>query len=78
MTQYELAFYDEVLKAHVMTSNELDEIRNPWADEIEKEDAELERRKAMNQVIVCACFNTLFELSTEKALSFSILYYKFV
>jgi small GTP-binding protein len=53
LTQYELAFYDKVLKAHVMTSNELDEIKNPWADEIEKEDAELERRKAMNQGCQC-------------------------
>jgi Ras-related protein Rab-28 len=45
LSQYELAFYDKVLKAHVTKPNDQDEIRNAWADEIEKEDQELERKK---------------------------------
>jgi small GTP-binding protein len=46
LTQYELAFYDKVLKAYVMPSNQgKEESRNEWADEIEREDAELERKK---------------------------------
>lgn len=45
LTEYELAYYDKVLKAHVTTSNDQHEIKNTWADDIEQEDLEAERRK---------------------------------
>lgn len=41
----ELAFYDKVLTAHVTKSSDVDEGRNAWADDIEREDAEAEARK---------------------------------
>ena len=49
LTDYELAFHDKVLKAHVQTSHEQQEIRNAWADDIEKEDLEAERRKQQSE-----------------------------
>ena len=49
LTQYELAFYDKVLKAHILKPNEQEEVRNAWADEIEKEDMELERKKKLQE-----------------------------
>jgi Ras-related protein Rab-28 len=47
LTEYELAFHDKVLKAYVKPSEGADdEVRNPWADEIEKEDMEAEKKRA--------------------------------
>jgi Ras-related protein Rab-28 len=53
LTDYELAFHDKVLTAHINVKDTRDEERNPWADEIEKEDLEAERRK--NNPIGCNC-----------------------
>lgn len=53
LTEYELAFHDKVLKAHVNVSNEQDEIRNAWADDIEKEDLEAERKKQQGDGACC-------------------------
>ena len=47
LSEYELAYHDKVLIAHIESTNEKNEIRNPWADEIEKEDLEAERRKKL-------------------------------
>lgn len=52
LTEYELAFHDKVLTAHVNTNS--DEIRNDWADEIEKEDMEAERRKQQSANACCS------------------------
>ena len=41
----ELAYYDTVVKAHITKSNIEVEGRTAWADEIEAEDREAERRK---------------------------------
>lgn len=46
LTEYELAFHDKVLKAHITVPDGQDEARNAWAEEIEREDMEAERRKA--------------------------------
>ena len=54
LTEYELAFYDKVLTAHISTKDvSKDEERNAWADEIEKEDLEAERNK--NNGLGCNC-----------------------
>lgn len=53
LTEYELAFHDKVLTAHIVKNESRDEGRNEWADEFEKEDMEAERRK--RQGIGCAC-----------------------
>lgn len=45
LTEFELATHDKVLTAHIQMSSDQDEARNEWADEIEKEDRELEMRK---------------------------------
>jgi Ras-related protein Rab-28 len=50
----ELAFYDVVLKAHV-AATPYDEVRNAYADEIEKEDMEAEARKKKMTESGCAC-----------------------
>jgi hypothetical protein len=54
LTEYELAFHDKVLTAHVTKTGTQDEERNAWAEEIEKEDLEAERRKNQQQD-GCAC-----------------------
>eukprot|EP01038_Epipyxis_sp_PR26KG_P015971 gene15971-21675_t len=54
LTEHELGFYDKVLTTHIDHS-ERDEIRNTWADDIEKEDMELERKKANGSVCSCTC-----------------------
>ncbi len=51
LTEYELAFHDKVLKAHV--EKNADEARNDWAADIEKEDIEAERRKLSSQNACC-------------------------
>lgn len=51
LSEEELACYNKVLKAHIVNNKEKDEVRNSWADEIEKEDMEAERKK--NQPGVC-------------------------
>ncbi|RYH05571.1 GTP-binding protein [archaeon] len=51
LTEFELAVHDKVLKAHIQSSTD-EEARNPWADEIENEDLEAERRKKQQG---CAC-----------------------
>lgn len=53
LTEYELAFHDKVLTAHVAKDNAKDNERNAWADEIEREDQEAERRK--QEGAGCAC-----------------------
>lgn len=45
LTEYELAFHDKVLTATVEGENDRNNVRNAWADEIEREDMEAERRK---------------------------------
>jgi small GTP-binding protein len=55
LSQYELAFYDKVLKAYIAPTNANDEVRNAWADEIEREDMELERRKNQGKNGGCGC-----------------------
>jgi Ras-related protein Rab-28 len=54
LTEYELAFHDKVLTAHVTKAGTQDEERNAWAEDIEKEDLEAERRKNQQQD-GCAC-----------------------
>lgn len=49
LTDYELGFHDKVLSAQVLKTSDKDEDRNPWADEIEREDMELERRKKTSE-----------------------------
>jgi len=53
LTDYELAYHDKVLTAHINTKDDRDNERNAWADDIEKEDAEAERRKLEGSG--CAC-----------------------
>ena len=53
LTEYELSFHDKVLTAHIKVNDERDNERNAWADDIEKEDMEAERRK--QQGAGCAC-----------------------
>jgi hypothetical protein len=48
LTTTELAMYDKVLKAHINNKNNENEGRTTFADEIEREDAELERKKLEN------------------------------
>jgi small GTP-binding protein len=56
LSQEELAFYDKVLKAHItVETNGNDERRNEWADEIEREDMEAERKKREREAGGCAC-----------------------
>lgn len=45
LSDYELGFHDKVLTAHVQGSNSNNEVRNAWADEIEKEDMLVEQKK---------------------------------
>jgi small GTP-binding protein len=52
LTDFELAVYDKVVAAHIQTSA-ADEVRNEWADEIEKEDMEAERRKKLAEGCKC-------------------------
>lgn len=52
LTEYELAFHDKVLKAHVEAH--ADEVRNDWAADIEKEDMEAERRKQAAENACCS------------------------
>jgi Ras-related protein Rab-28 len=54
LTDYELAFHDKVLTAHINTADTRDSERNAWADEIEKEDMEAERRKAQGMGCTCS------------------------
>mmetsp|Transcript_8310 Transcript_8310/g.13957 ORF Transcript_8310/g.13957 Transcript_8310/m.13957 type:complete len:229 (+) Transcript_8310:46-732(+) len=54
LTEYELAYFDKVLTAHITVNPAKDEARNEWADEIEKEDLEAERRKN-NRALGCDC-----------------------
>lgn len=46
LTDYELAFYDKVVTAYVVKAGDDNEERNPWADEIEREDREAELQKS--------------------------------
>ena len=57
LTEYELAFYDKVLTAHITkdTSDGDDEARNEWAEAIEREDLELERKK-QSKIETKACY----------------------
>lgn len=55
LLENELAFYDQVLAAHVEKSDDQKEGRNAWADEIEKEDMENERRKQKRLSKGCIC-----------------------
>jgi len=58
LTDYELGFHDKVLTAHVQSSNNNDEVRNTWADDIEKEDMIAEQKKLNNstkKVGACTC-----------------------
>mmetsp|Transcript_4783 Transcript_4783/g.6588 ORF Transcript_4783/g.6588 Transcript_4783/m.6588 type:complete len:231 (-) Transcript_4783:108-800(-) len=57
LTEYELGFYDKVLPANISGSKN-DELRNAWADDIEKEDLLAEQRKKLsseNKVKACIC-----------------------
>lgn len=54
LTEYELAFHNKVLTAHIDTNKELD-VKNAWADDIEKEDAMLEEKKLKREEEGCAC-----------------------
>lgn len=53
LTEYELAFHDKVVKAYVKPSDQQgmpdDEVKNAWAEEIEREDMEAERKKAATE-----------------------------
>ncbi|KAJ1434437.1 P-loop containing nucleoside triphosphate hydrolase protein [Ochromonadaceae sp. CCMP2298] len=53
LTEYELAFHDKVLTAHITANEGRDGARNEWADDIEREDREAERRK--NSSFGCDC-----------------------
>ena len=53
LTEYELAFHDKVLTAHISTKDARDDERNAWADDIEREDLEAEQRK--NSGLGCNC-----------------------
>jgi small GTP-binding protein len=56
LTENELACYDQVLVAHIEKSNDEKEVRNSWADEIEKEDMEAEQRKRKRETgLFCLC-----------------------
>lgn len=55
LTEYELAFHDKVLSANVQISNERNEKKNDWASDIEREDAEAEKRKAEAANNKCGC-----------------------
>lgn len=55
LTEFELAFHDKVLTASVEVTNERNEKKNEWASDIEREDAELERRKAEGAGNKCGC-----------------------
>lgn len=54
LTEYELAFHDKVLTAHISTNDTRDNERNAWADDIEREDLEAERRKQQSGGCVCS------------------------
>lgn len=55
LSKYELSFHDKVLPAYVVPTSE-DEGRTLFADEIEKEDMELEKRKTQQSVSFgCGC-----------------------
>jgi Ras-related protein Rab-28 len=53
LTDYELSFHDKVLTAHIDMKDNKDEARNEWADEIEKEDMEAERKKQKASECYC-------------------------
>lgn len=55
LSEYELGFHDKVLKAHVQGSSDSQEIKNSWAEEIEKEDMEAEKRKQNQKDGRCVC-----------------------
>lgn len=55
LTEFELAVHDKVVTAHIQMSNDQDEARNEWADEIEKEDMENERKKKLRENGGCLC-----------------------
>ncbi len=55
LTEFELAYHDKVLTASVEVSNDKNEKKNAWASDIEREDAELERRKAAGADNKCTC-----------------------
>ena len=52
MTSYELSFFDKVVPAYITKSNNCDEDRTAWADEIEAEDLAAEKRR---QGVFCRC-----------------------
>lgn len=53
LTEYELAFHDKVVTAHVDKNSDRYETRNEWADDIEKEDLAAEANK--NKHDGCNC-----------------------
>ena len=55
LSAQELAYYDVVVKAHI-TSNQNDEARTDYADQIEEEDrlAEERRKKKENGGCICS------------------------
>ncbi len=55
LMESELAFYDQVLSVHVEKSDDAKEVRNAWANDIEKEDLENERKKKQHESEGCAC-----------------------
>jgi small GTP-binding protein len=54
LTEQELTCFDKVLKATVVNSDS-NEIRNAWADEIEKEDLQNEKNKQLKEGCNCCC-----------------------
>ena len=54
LTEYELAFHDKVLKAHLQGNSQSNEVRNEWADEVEREDREAEQRKQQLEAGCCS------------------------
>lgn len=55
LTEFELAVHDKVLTAHIQKSSDDAEVRNAWADDIEKEDMEAEKRKQRQEAGGCTC-----------------------
>lgn len=57
LSQEELAYYDKVLKAHIpIDTAGKNEVRNTWAEDIEREDMEAERQKREREAAGgCSC-----------------------
>ena len=55
LNEYELSFHNKILKAHITSSNNDNDCRTAFADEIEAEDAAAEARKNKKHQMGCSC-----------------------